>query len=231
MLVMALVGSAQASELPPDDDDIDGVANQLEGDVDTDGDGAPDRLDPDSDADGLPDALEDKDGDGRCQPWETDRIDVDTDDDGLSDAEEDRDRDGVFAQAETSPIDPDTDDDGILDGDDACPLVHAPAWPDGCAHEPGEGDGTPTTFSDRDGDGLSDGFELATGCLNPDDPDTDGDSLGDARDPHFCDPFYSAHGTGCGAVPGGKTGAEVLLLVGALFLASRIRRAGCSHRH
>ena len=221
--------------VPPNDDDVDGIPNDIEGDVDTDGDGDPDRADPDSDDDRLPDALEDKDGDGQRQPWETDRIDADTDDDGLADAVEDADRDGVFGEtAETNPLDPDSDGDAILDGADLCPLVYAPDWPDGCPHEPGE-EGTVGAWSDRDGDGLSDSFETSTGCLNPDDPDTDGDSLGDAADPHYCDPRYTARGAGCSAVPAARTSAEALLLTAAMLavaaLRNRSRRGGpCTSR-
>jgi hypothetical protein len=210
--------------LPPNDNDVDGITNDIEGDVDTDGDGFADKNDPDSDNDGLPDALEDKDGDGVRQPWETDRIDADTDGDGLDDAVEDADRDGVFGETgETNPLDPDSDGDGVLDGADACPLIFAPEWPDGCPHEPGDGEGSVGSFSDRDGDGLSDTFEESTGCLDPDDPDTDGDSLGDATDPHYCDPLYTARGTGCSAIPSRRTGAESLIFF-ALLLPAFLRR-------
>ncbi|GLS24724.1 OmpA family protein [Marinibactrum halimedae] len=71
------------------DIDLDGIPNELEGEVDTDSDGIPDYLDTDSDNDGIEDRIEagsdpsnpiDTDGDGLF-----DFIDFDSDNDGILD--------------------------------------------------------------------------------------------------------------------------------------------------
>ena len=98
---------------PPTDADGDTIADSLEGAVDTDGDGTPDREDLDSDEDSIPDAEEAGDDDLITPPVDTDGDgifdfrDPDSDDDGLSDEEE--------AALGTGVRDPDTDDDGASD--------------------------------------------------------------------------------------------------------------------
>jgi len=92
------------------DSDADGIANELEGDGDFDGDGTPNWLDTDSDNDGILDSIEkgsgmtpvDSDGDGYA-----DVVDLDSDNDGLSDATE--------LGIDTDPTDDDSDNDGITD--------------------------------------------------------------------------------------------------------------------
>ncbi|MFT6396150.1 MAG: hypothetical protein ACJAYU_000893 [Bradymonadia bacterium] len=86
--------------------DGDGISTADEGDVDTDGDGIPDAFDSDDDNDGIPTAREgsdDTDGDGI-----PDDRDSDSDGDGIPDQYEgDRDTDG-----DGTPDSRDTDDDG-----------------------------------------------------------------------------------------------------------------------
>lgn len=70
-------------EPPGTDCDGDGLSNDVEGDVDSDGDGWKDRCDPDSDADDIPDSIEglgDVDGDGLPN-----YLDQDSDGDGILD--------------------------------------------------------------------------------------------------------------------------------------------------
>ncbi len=86
--------------------DGDGISTADEGDVDTDGDGIPDAMDADDDNDGIPTAREsgdDTDGDGI-----PDDRDSDSDGDGIPDQYEgDRDSDG-----DGTPDSRDADDDG-----------------------------------------------------------------------------------------------------------------------
>ncbi len=78
-----------ASQLPPctsNDCDQDGIPNQIEGDLDSDGDGLPDNRDDDADGDDVPDAREgtrDTDGDGV-----PDFKDIDSDNDGIPDGDD-----------------------------------------------------------------------------------------------------------------------------------------------
>ncbi|MEM9067310.1 MAG: hypothetical protein AAGE52_02350 [Myxococcota bacterium] len=94
------------------DADGDGIADDLEGTGDLDGDGTPNFQDDDSDGDGIldrdeasdrPCRIRDTDGDGTPDWW-----DGDSDNDGLSDAEEV----GTF---NTDPRNRDTDMDGVTD--------------------------------------------------------------------------------------------------------------------
>ena len=93
------------------DSDSDGIADSLEGTVDTDSDGTPDFLDTDSDSDGIPDSFEstvDSDSDGTL-----DFLDTDSDSDGIPDSFEataDSDSDGTPDFQDT-----DSDSDGIPD--------------------------------------------------------------------------------------------------------------------
>ncbi len=94
------------------DSDGDGIADDLEGTEDLDGDGTPNHMDLDSDGDGIDDATEasdhpcrirDTDGDGTPDWW-----DLDSDNDGLTDAEEV----GTYG---TDPRNIDSDGDGVTD--------------------------------------------------------------------------------------------------------------------
>ncbi|PIO05511.1 hypothetical protein COT47_04510, partial [Candidatus Woesearchaeota archaeon CG08_land_8_20_14_0_20_43_7] len=111
-----------ATEVPIDSDH-DGIPDLLEGvnlsdpqySADTDKDGTPDYLDTDSDNDGILDSVEDSNGDGTVDPWETSPLLVDTDGDGLTDGQEDKDKDGMIDFGETDPNNADTDFDGYSD--------------------------------------------------------------------------------------------------------------------
>ncbi|MDD5453373.1 MAG: Ig-like domain repeat protein [Candidatus Bipolaricaulis sp.] len=146
--------------------------------------------DPDSDSDGLLDGEEvgigtdpgdwDTDDDGRNDwhevtgggPIPTDPFDPDTDDDGLLDSAE------VFGSNPTNPVNCDTDADGLCDGGARTPymtsghpsVVVNPRCLTGIGGHPnplGIGE-------DEDGDGTWD-----SGETNPNNPDTDGDAVGD----------------------------------------------------
>lgn len=153
--------------------------------------------DPDSDGDGLLDGEEvgigtdpgdwDTDDDGRNDwhevtgggPIPTDPFDPDTDDDGLLDSAE------VFGSNPTNPVNCDTDGDGLCDGggrsregvgrtpymkSDHPSVVVNPRCLTGIGGHPnplGIGE-------DEDGDGTWD-----SGETNPNNPDTDGDAVGD----------------------------------------------------
>ncbi len=147
--------------------------------------------DPDSDGDGLLDGEEiaigtdpgnwDTDGDGRNDwhevtgggPIPTDPFDPDTDDDGLLDSAE------VFGSNPTNPANCDTDADGLCDGGNRTPymtsghpsVVVNPRCLTGIGGHPnplGIGE-------DEDGEGDWDSA-IET---NPNNPDTDGDAVGD----------------------------------------------------
>jgi len=96
----------------PLDSDGDGIADDIEGDGDVDGDGIPNLADDDSDGDGLSDDAE-WDSTNPCSPTDSDgdgipdAFDVDSDNDGLTDAEE--------TALGTNPRSIDTDGDGITD--------------------------------------------------------------------------------------------------------------------
>lgn len=223
--------------LPDGDDDSDGIPNDTEGAGDTDGDGVPDYRDTDSDNDGLPDALEDRDGDGQRQVWETGRTIADTDLDGLIDGAEDANRNGVVDKGETSPLNPDSDGDWLDDGVDLCPTESGwppsdSEFPDGCPPKPRAEPPNP----DRDGDGISNADEEESGCLNPDSTDTDGDGIPDGKEDRNhngryeideknpCNPNFSAEGAGC-AVSASHGGAAISLwLALALLLGAALRR-------
>jgi hypothetical protein len=185
----ALVGSHRAPLFDREDPDGDGIVSAIEGEVDTDGDEFADMIDPDSDNDGLLDGVEDVNGDGLRQPWETDRLAFDTDGDGLGDGEEDVDRDGEVSGEETSPLRADTDGDLVHDASDLCPRAAEDL----------------DRYQDDDGCAESAAVECAfTG-------DVDGDGLVDRDDPHPCDARLSVTGAGCSA--GGREGNGWALLV------------------
>jgi gliding motility-associated-like protein len=153
-------------------------------DIDTDGDGIPNRLDLESDGDGVLDATEKADATDEkdfCKlilahqtiapstTWNT----ADCDNDGVTNAQELLDG--------TNPLNPDSDGDGVIDGTEKVDGTDAK---DGCkfvlAHQ------TVTTSTawntaDCDGDGTSNRQEI----LNHTDPlvgDTDGDGVLDPQE-------------------------------------------------
>ncbi|WP_310594199.1 gliding motility-associated C-terminal domain-containing protein [Flavobacterium sp.] len=153
-------------------------------DIDTDGDGIPNRLDLESDGDGVLDATEKADATDEkdlCQlvlahqtmttitVWNT----ADCDNDGVTNAQELLDG--------TNPLNPDSDGDGVIDGTEKVDGTDAK---DGCkfvlAHQTVT---TSTTWNtaDCDGDGTSNRQEI----LNHTDPlvgDTDGDGVLDPQE-------------------------------------------------
>ncbi|MDB4256172.1 hypothetical protein N9848_06000, partial [Flavobacteriaceae bacterium] len=181
------------------DDDNDGYS-----DVTENGTGSnpldPNSIPGDVDNDGLPDVDELALG--------TDPNDPDTDDDGVSDGQDpwpldpnkgrDTDGDGL-----PDATDPDDDNDGVLDPGDAFPRDPA-EWLD--FDQDGQGDNNDT---DDDNDGFTDSIEVIDGTnskdpldyprdedndgltnnqeedlgTDPNNPDTDGDGIGDANDP------------------------------------------------
>lgn len=180
---------------PLDDPDEDGIANEDEGEADTDGDGIPNYLDRDSDGDGIPDLVEAGDEDCVTRPVDTDAdgtpdfLDLDSDGDTILDLHEgygDADRDGIL-----NFRDLDADGDGIPDAEEAgdgdpstppraCPNevdtttcndagTNCELGPDGLAD---------FLDIDSDNDGLGDGEELAMGT-DPCNVDTDGDGQSD----------------------------------------------------
>jgi hypothetical protein len=189
------------------DTDGDGLSDGLEveigldplvpGDqpVDTDGDGldslqeniaGTDPNNPDTDGDGVSDGVEVND-------LQSDPLVVDTDEDGLDD--------GVEVGLGTSPTLPDTDGDGVTDFDEVENIGTDPLNTDS------DGDGMPDGFEvdngfdptdaadallDRDGDGLSNGQEVALGT-DVDNTDSDRDLLldGDEVNVHGTNPAES----------------------------------------
>lgn len=107
------------SDTPDENADNNIVTLDTYADVDTDGDGVPNRIDLDDDNDGVldvndqfpldPTRSKDTDGDGI-----DDRVDSDIDNDGLTNAEE--------ARLGTDPTRRDTDGDGVGDKEDVYPL-------------------------------------------------------------------------------------------------------------
>lgn len=174
------------------DSDNDGILDSFEdlntdGDndpstnpTDTDGDGIPDYLDIDSDDDGVPDNVEAQTTSGYIPPSGTD-----ANNNGVDDAYEDNGNIGII------PID--TDGDGIPDyvDDDS----DDDGVPDRIEAHDYDQDGIPDvtfTGSDKDNDGLDDGYEGDTQIDDDvndeiDDPqnnlpDTDSDGESDYRD-------------------------------------------------
>ncbi|MEQ1505037.1 MAG: lectin-like protein, partial [Myxococcota bacterium] len=182
-------GDGAIDAIDPDDDDdgLDTVLEDRDGDGDpqtdnTDGDALPDFHDPDDDDDGVSTRDEDRDGDG-------DPRDDDLDGDDLADYLDPRDWDGPLGDIDgdgltnldedglgSDPADFDSDDDGIRDpdelGDGADPLDT-------------DDDGTPDLLDpDDDGDGIDTVLESALdldgdGSPNYLDPDSDGDQVDD----------------------------------------------------
>lgn len=132
-----------------------------------------DPLDSDSDDGGLTDGTEDRDHDGRIDPYETDpndpSDDVDSDGDGIPDAAEDE-CDGTDTT--------DVDGDGIPDADESTGDSDGDGLPDWC-DEDDDGDGLATTTEgteDHDGDGVDDHLDTdSNGNGIPDSEDGTGD--------------------------------------------------------
>jgi hypothetical protein len=118
----------------------------------------------------------DVDPEDRCSPT------LDSDQDGLTN--------GCECELGTDPARPDTDSDQILDGrEDANRNCRFDAGETDARNRDTDGDGasdgeevaagTDPLNPDSDDDGISDGAELASGCMNPLATDTDGDGLPD----------------------------------------------------
>jgi gliding motility-associated-like protein len=116
-------------------------------DVDSDGDGYPDRVDIDSDDDGIPDNVEGQSTSDYVPP-----SDMDDDNDGLDNAYEGAGDEGITPQNTDG-----TDEPDYLDDDSDNDLV-----PDNNEGNDFNFDGDPDqspTGTDTDGDGLDDGYE------------------------------------------------------------------------
>jgi hypothetical protein len=187
------------------DSDGDGIPDEVEGDIDTDGDGILDRDDTDADNDGINDVDEDDgdlDGDGVADfqdsdddndgiPTATEGL-LDVDGDGVPNYQDlDSDGDTIFDQTEgatdsdgdgiSNAIDTDSDDDGILDALEAGDAdLNTPPIDSNL-------DGQPNFREvDSDGDGLLDADEdlNQNGALDPGESsplsgDTDSDGVPD----------------------------------------------------
>ncbi len=185
----ALEASAGTNPLDPDSDD-DGVLDgaELDGAVDSDGDGLINALDADSDDDGVLDGTEvgvsaaaprgTELAAGRYRPdadpsTRTSPVTADSDRGGVSDGGEDPNRNGRVDAGETDPR---------LSSDDA----PADADSDGLADVLELALGTDPLDADSDDDGLADGAESnfghdvdGDGAIAALDPDSDSDGLSD----------------------------------------------------
>ncbi len=176
-----------------------GLCFYLSGDLDSDGDGVPDREERrlgtnsrkvDSDGDSLNDNEE-------INVFHSDPLKADTDGDGLLDGEEvafgssplkvDTDGDGLTDQEEfvhkSDPKNVDTDHDGLMDGEEVHRYGTNPADNDTDHDGLNDADeirnGTDPLNPDSDHDGLSDGQEVLEYHTNPLKADTDRDGLSD----------------------------------------------------
>lgn len=187
--VSTVVNPAAVSELDSDNDGIvdsfedlnlDGDGDPATSPVDTDGDGIPDYLDIDSDNDGIPDNVEAQESFGYIAP-----SGVDANNNGLDDAYENNGVLGLFpvdTDGDQLPdyLDDDSDNDNVPDRIEGHDYNH-----DGVAD-------VALLGSDKDNDGLDDGYEGTTTIDadvndeldNPADqlPDTDNDGEPDYRD-------------------------------------------------
>ena len=153
--------------------DNDGIPNAADGSEDTDGDGLPNLFDLDSDGDGISDLVEaggtDTDGDGIVDSF------ADTNGNGLADSVDP-------ARGGTALPLPDTDTDGFdnhrdLDSDgDGLNDVFEAGGTDANA------DGHLDNFVDANGNGLSDGVDRGAGGSPLADADTDNDGQRDRVD-------------------------------------------------
>jgi uncharacterized repeat protein (TIGR01451 family) len=166
-----------------DGDGIPDVAEQMAG---------TDPNDADSDDDGVPDGQElnwnlDSDGDGIINA-----LDPDSDNDGLFDGTEmgldcsnpDTDNtkklcipDADKGMTKTDPLDRDTDNGGIPDGSEDSNKNGQIDAGEGDPNNPADD----TTLVDTDGDGLTDAFEMQIGS-DPNDADTDDDGVPDGQE-------------------------------------------------
>ncbi|MCG3398872.1 Ig-like domain-containing protein [Staphylococcus massiliensis] len=132
------------------DDYPNDVKRQIDKQLDTDGDGIPNRIDSDDDNDGLSDEVE--------RLLNLDPLNPDSDRNGVIDGDEDTDQDGTPNSNDDYPNDATHLVDKQLDSD---------------------GDGIPNHIdSDDDNDGLSDEVERLLN-LDPMNPDSDGDGVTD----------------------------------------------------
>lgn len=221
------------------DSDGDGVpdcADRCEGEddrADMDGDGVPDCLDEcpgeddtvDEDSNGIPDCLDacddfrDMDGDGvpNCfDVCEGEDDTVDNNGNGVPDCADacediaDDDGDGVpncFDICEDEDDRSDVDGDGVADCIDTC-----------------------DDRIDRDGDGISDCVDNCVTVANPNQTDSDNDTIGDACEdlPNVDLPLDDISGgrlLGCSSSTRGNIplGSTILMLVGALVVLRRRR--------
>jgi hypothetical protein len=170
------------------DDTIQAVSLELEGD--RDGDGAPD------DTDNCPDTPNtdqlDSDGDGVGDLCDPDVVDTDGDGvvDGLDNCPDtpntdqlDSDGDGVGDLCDPDLVD--SDGDGVVDSLDNCPAT--PNADQSDVDGDGVGDACDEDFVDSDGDGVQDVDDNCPATPNADQLDADGDGVGDACDPDLVD--------------------------------------------
>lgn len=198
-------GSESCRNLGLDDQDSDGISDDMEGNRDTDNDGTPDKLDTDSDNDGRDDALEA--GEHLCneEPRDSDEDgipdyrDMDSDDNGLGDQFEDNgdnDNNGV-----PNWRDPDDDNDGISD---AIELGPDPTDPSDTDHDgiedyhdtDSDDDGVPDSIEgivDIDDDGLPDYRDSDSfgGAINNNCDGYDNDGNGSVDEDCYCSPGSS----------------------------------------
>lgn len=202
-----------------DGKEIDLAFNHFNQDTDDDGlpdsiDYNP--LSDDTDDDALIDSIEDSSepfgvNDHPNDPDYLDFLDDDTDNDGILDGNEDKNYNAALDIGETNPNDADTDNDNITDGVE---IGLAAAQGDNTTDWQGDQDPNSTTDptqADSDSDSLLDGDEDANrdgkidgdsnrnGVIdngetwaetNPNNPDSDGDSLNDDTDPNPLSPDY-----------------------------------------
>jgi gliding motility-associated-like protein len=187
--IITVIVNPTGIDLDSDDDgivdsfedlDLDGDGDPATNPVDTDSDGIPDYLDIDSDNDGIPDNVEGQTTLGYIPP-----SGEDLNANGLDDAYEDGGAIGIIPEDTDGDglpdyVDPDSDDDGVADA------IEAHDW---------DQDGIPEVGligSDKDNDGLDDGYEGEVSIdLDVNDeiddpssdlPDTDSDGEADYRD-------------------------------------------------
>ena len=148
------------------DTDDDGVSDgaEVDGDLDSDGDGDINALDPDSDDDGVLDGTEI----GLTEP-------TDDTDEAAGNFVPDADPDTT-----TDPTDPDSDNGSVSDGEED--TNHNGRVDDGERDPNDRDDDVPDGPEvDTDEDGVPDDVERANG-LDPEDPDSDGDGIDDGAE-------------------------------------------------
>lgn len=174
-------GAGQGNECD-DDDDNDGLSDQMESQLGTD------PLNADSDGDGLTDLTEltlpmlqpRQFANGSPYVYQaSDPLQADTDGDGLTDGDEVKTRG-------TNPVASDTDGDGMTDGQEVSQGLdptEADSDHDGLTdqEETTKYPSNPLIF-DTDGDGLSDGDEVKKYFSYPTDPDHDKDLVNDGAE-------------------------------------------------